>query len=504
MNLIPNEIKNTGNYFCTWDSQCDEMYARDPSAESIPSRDAMCEDFLFGENGLLRSFDGVRSDLIVVLDDGWDVPYGAKDRRVFGSLIADPERFPALRTLHPAERLRTLSEKIRALGYRGLGLWVPTQTPSLVDGKEIARTPEKERLYWEERAKWCHEAGVVYLKADWGEHQGDADYCRMMTECMRQYAPGLAIEHGLVGRPLFESQDGHAVPDRVNEYLRTVLPACDSLRTYDVVHEIKYASTVDRAAVCLAAAQSVTGTCAVLNIEDTALIGAGLGCAVGVMRHDFEKKRKYLPLPPRLVSESVCALRWQRIAPPFAANRGSLHVAQERLKDVWHCPKRAGNFWPNVSEGDYYITAPAAVSRNMPLPTVTAAGEKPYVVCSVHPDTGALCAAVTPRTFGSDIDVTPPAAIALQGACASAPIGLFGRFESLSVDFDEPVEGRRVFAQNLLDDAAQDVSGQVALCGNRMTVPGDLMLRIGAPEDAARGIPAVVFQFCQEEPLCAY
>ena len=63
MNLIPNEIKNTGNYFCTWDSQCDEMYARDPSAESIPSRDAMCEDFLFGKNGLLRSFENRKNVL---------------------------------------------------------------------------------------------------------------------------------------------------------------------------------------------------------------------------------------------------------------------------------------------------------------------------------------------------------------------------------------------------------------------------------------------------------
>ena len=82
MNLIPASPRTTGNYFCTWDSQCDEMYMRDPSASYVPSRDAMCEDFLFGRDGLLRSFDGARGDLIVVLDDGWDVPYGARDRRL--------------------------------------------------------------------------------------------------------------------------------------------------------------------------------------------------------------------------------------------------------------------------------------------------------------------------------------------------------------------------------------------------------------------------------------
>ena len=495
MNLIPNRIKTTGNYFCTWDSQCDEMHAGDPTADGIQSRDAMCEDFLFGENGLLRRFDGVRGDLIVVLDDGWDVPYGAEDPRLFGSLETDPERFPSLASLHPAARLKALSEKVRSLGYRGLGLWAPTQTPSLVDGREVTRTPQEERLYWEERARWCHEAGVVYLKADWGQHQGDADYCAMMTDCMRRYAPGLAIEHGFVGRPLFESaENGCGVPEHVTDYLHKVLPVSDYLRTYDVVHELKYASTVDRTAICLSAAQDVRGDCAVLNIEDTALIGAALGCAVGVMRHDYEKKRKYLPLPPRLVSESVCALRWQRIAPPFAANRGSLSIAAERLKDVWHCPERTGHFWPNVPEGDYYVTAPAAIARNMSLPVVTAKGDKPYVVCSVHPDTGSLCAAVTPRTFGSAVDVTPLADIALQGGCADAPIGLFGRFDTLSIDFGEPVEGRRVFAQNLLADAAQDVTDCVSLSGSRLTVPGDLMLQIGEPEDPDRGIPAVVFQ----------
>ena len=208
----------------------------------------------------------------------------------------------------------------------------------------------------------------------------------------------------------------------------------------------------------------------------------------------FEKRRKYLPLPPRLVSESVCALRWQRIAPPVPANVGALHISQERHKDIWHCPDRAKNLWPSLPEGDYYVTAPAAISRNMPLPEVRAAGEKPYVVCSRHPETGALCAAATPRTIGGEIDVTPLAAIGLQGGPVSAPVGLFGRFSSLSVDFDGPVEGRRVYAQDLRADTARDVTDQVALSGSRLTVPGELMLLIGAPEDPVRGIPAVALR----------
>ena len=494
MDLIPERPQVTGNYFCTWDSQCDHMYTWKSRPAELSARDAMNEDFLFGENGLLNSFHGIREDLIVVLDDGWDVPYGAKDARVFGSLEADPARFPSLAGLAPAKRLRALSDRIRALGYRGLGLWVPTQTPSLVNGVETSRTPEEERLYWEERARWCRDGGVLYLKADWGAHQGDADYCAMMTACMRKYAPGLSIEHGFTGRPLFESEeDGPAVPKAAEAYLEKTLPVSDYLRTYDVCHELKYASTVDRASICLKAAHAC-GANAVLNIEDTALIGAALGCAVGVMRHEFETKRKHLALPPRLVSETAAALRWQRIAPPFAAGEGSLRVSDERLRDVWRCLRRVPGHWPDVPAGDYFVTAPAAVARNMPLPEVSAAGEKPYVLSSVHPDTGALCVAATPRTFPDGVDLTPLTEVRVKGASSQKPVGVFGSFTSLTVDFTEPVEGCRVYAQNLLRDTAEDVTARVLLSGSRLTVPGALIRRVGAPEADGRGIPAMVMQ----------
>ncbi len=494
MNLIPDKPQVTGNYFCTWDSQSDQMYTWKDRPAALSARDAMNEDFLFGENGLLNSFQGIREDLIVVLDDGWDVPYGAKDTRIFGSLEAEPERFPSLAALSPAERLRALSDRIRSLGYRGLGLWVPTQSPSLVNGREITRTPEEERLYWEERAKWCHDGGVLYLKADWGAHQGDADYCAMMTACMRKYAPGLLIEHGFTGRPLFESEkDGCAVPEAAQAYLEIVLPVSDYLRTYDVCHELKYASTVDRAAICLQAAHICQAN-AILNIEDTALIGAALGCSVGVMRHELEKERKHINLPPRRVSETAAALRWQRIAPPFAAGKGSLMVTDERLKDVWRCARREPGHWPDVPAGDYYVTAPSAIARNMPLPEVLSEGEKPYVLCSIHPETGALCVAATPRTFPTGVDQTPLAEIRVKGASSQKPVGLFGSFTFHTVTFEEPVEGCRVVAQNLLCDEAEDVTPQVLLSGRRMTVPGDLMRRIGATEDGENGIPAIVLQ----------
>ena len=60
---------------------------------------------------------------------------------------------------------------------------------------------DKERTGWEERARWCHEAGVMYWKVDWGRGAADGNYRRMMTECVRKYAPALKIEHALVRQP---------------------------------------------------------------------------------------------------------------------------------------------------------------------------------------------------------------------------------------------------------------------------------------------------------------
>lgn len=496
MNLVPTKTNDTGNYFCTWDSQCDEMYKRFPNDSYLPARDAMNEDFLFGEMGLLKSFDGAREDLIALLDDGWDVPYGARDSHLFGLMEADKERFPSLADLSPADRLKELANRVRELGYKGLGLWVPTQVPTVINGKKVEYTPEEERAFWEERAKWCNYAGVLYIKADWGDHQGDAEYCKMMTECFRKYAPDTKIEHGLVGRSLFEEpQKGYEASEKTKKYLREVLPHCDYLRTYDVAHEVKYASTVDRAAICFEAAREIEGECAILNIEDTALIGAALGCSIGVMRHDFEKIRKYIPLPPRPVSESICALRWQRIAPPFAANIGETHISQKRQKDVWNCPERADNLWPNVPKGNHYVTAPLAISRNMPLPEFLYENVKlPYVLCSIHPDNNALCIAVTPRTFEKKIDVTPPATIKVKGKDPDAPIGLFGSFYSLTIEYPTSVDDKRVYAQNLLSDEAVDITSEIFLSGVGVHIPGKIMTELmphGSPEGE---IPAIVIQ----------
>ena len=113
--LIPASGPETGDYYCTWRSQATVI--RNDSYEGVLHRgrtaDTMCEAVLFGDTvGILRKIPiSVRGDLIVVLDDGWDIPYdlnpsgrdgGNADFHRYGSLIADPERFPACAALSRA------------------------------------------------------------------------------------------------------------------------------------------------------------------------------------------------------------------------------------------------------------------------------------------------------------------------------------------------------------------------------------------------------------------
>lgn len=80
MDLIPEKPQITGNYFCTWDAQCDQMYTWKEHPADRTARDSMCEAFLFGENGLLRSFGGV-----MIWHYNCDVPKG-NDASLFNAV----------------------------------------------------------------------------------------------------------------------------------------------------------------------------------------------------------------------------------------------------------------------------------------------------------------------------------------------------------------------------------------------------------------------------------
>lgn len=125
-NGIPQMGPDTGNYWCTWDTQF-RVNSVEDGKDTKNLRNVLTQDFLFAEDGMLRNYlKNVRQDLYVLLDDGWDVGKDVPGNgavSVFGSLVLDSDKFPDF-TGEPWERLTKLRCKLMELGYRGLGLWI--------------------------------------------------------------------------------------------------------------------------------------------------------------------------------------------------------------------------------------------------------------------------------------------------------------------------------------------------------------------------------------------
>ncbi len=490
--IPPKSDAVTANYWCTWSSQSRFRAAAthveapaQPGSLTMQMRAMLTEDFLFGKLGLLaKYFDGVRSDLIVVLDDGWDVP--PVDPSVpphsdpFGSMVLFAEHFPSFAVPgDPAESLKRLNHKIQSLGYKGLGLWVAPQIPRRKPGESF--TMADAAAHWTERAKWSARAGVKLWKVDWGYHCGSVEYRAMMTRLAKQYAPGLLVEHSLCQPPTsipLEQRAGNEQQKGRLDYIRAVLPHCDVFRTYDVVAAFSNALTIDRVAEVFAqrthvADRTIAG---IINIEDEMYIGAALGCSLGVMKHEaFRTLDADKPAQTECAWDSVIrAIRWQRIAPPFSVHTSENHASGEYLTDREEFHQTS---WPNL-QGVHAASAPAALSRNCPLPRVTSAGEKPFVLASRHPD-GAFAIGTMPRTAPGRQSFTPPASVEADEVSADASIGVFGRFASLTLRFNRPIEGKRFYMQDLLSDEADEITHEVKVNGHVLTIPGEIITRIG-------------------------
>ena len=495
MNLIPHHSPDTGNYFCTWRTQSTTLPSEALRRDSINLRDRMDEAFLFDNPGILsRFFDGIRGDLIVVLDDGWDVPYhtaAGKIRNAFGSVELNPDRFPSTHG-SPAERLKQLTDRILALGYRGVGLWIACQLPYHPDDP-LAYDPAEHRAYWRERASWCRYAGVTYWKVDWGRYCDCVEYRRMMTEAVRAAAPELRIEHAFTQAAYDEPyRDRIVKPSRIARYVG-LMECSDYLRSYDVVPEFRYTTMFSRVAETLRLAGPSAR--AVINIEDAVQIGAALGCSLGIMRHASEETR--VGGPQTLVTpvrDAERVLRWQRIAPPFAACLCETKISQETVTDTWEYPVTEEEQWPYLGGKKLTQSAPLAVSRGLPLPEVKGGADLPLVGVSRHPVNGAAAVGAFPRTLHGVHNRQIPANVTIRGLTADAPVGIFGEYESLTLEADVPYAGRRIYVQDCASDEAEDVTDAVRVEGSRLTLPGKLIHEAGlrTVRDPAHEMPGLV------------
>ena len=285
--LIPaNNAYTTYDYYCTWRNQNRIAAAAGMVGErGSHLRDMLTDQWLFSENSPFHKFDrSLRQDLILVIDDGWDVPLGTRrtpeETAQFGACDPDTVKFPNYGDT-PIERLTTLRKKVQSLGYKGLGLWLASQIPYRQE-----RDIEKDRPVWEMHAHWCHEAGVLYWKIDWGYHTGSDDYRQMITEAAAKCAPQLTVEHVValapftMVSPLGEEEELKKQRTRMQKQL--TFSAVH--RVHDVEPPLCEVLVLHRVATALTnPPQSSIDTKGLVNVEDMSYIGAVLGCSIGFM-----------------------------------------------------------------------------------------------------------------------------------------------------------------------------------------------------------------------------
>lgn len=496
MNLIPSTPGHTPNYWCTWSTQ---NYGREEErdyhdylgdAGAKLARGAMNEKSL---RRWARQFPEIRSDLFLLLDDGWDVPYGIhpdKNLSQFGSLAPDPERFPSF-VGTPAQRLHGLNGFVKEAGWRGLGLWVPAQAAGRLEMGPGMRD------YWAERLAWCREAGIEYWKVDWGSYANDPAYRRFLTDLAAQLYPQLIVEHAYCMGPL----NGQGLPDEENpsdrfaqmgqtaEKSLEVHAFSQVLRTYDVFHQNGVASTLDRVAYLL------QGEGGLLNCEDNVQIAASLGCTAGIMRSAYWRDIKGMDYDSTQLRHQLdvvtAGVLWQRIAPAFAG--GETHYSAKTLTDRWLF--QAGDCWMSQVFGhEIHQTAPAVIARGMPLPRVEAPEELPFVTCSQNP-TGAVTVAAHRRVFPVRQERLPLCSVLLEPGHPAPFLGVFGSFREICLRLPErPGKALQVWGQSLLSKQAVEVTHRATLGEDGILhIPGALIEELYRPTPSDLSDPAVLF-----------
>lgn len=501
MTLVPNAPAPSGSYWCTWSTQ---NYALDLAGLGLPAvpasvegaagarlaRDALDAERLFAADGwAVDHLAGARGDLLLLLDDGWDVPHGVdalpQSRGRFGSLLPDARRFPA--TGDASARLAALVANARGAGWAGLGVWLAVQPDTGGDEARSRTMPLADlETYWAERAALHEVAGVAYWKADWGHHSRSHAVRQLLSRLGR--AHGITIEHAScqwalndwLGSCRAAGQRWGETNDQTDDSL-AMIGYSDVFRCYDILGQLATPTMLDRVATLLAAAPSDAP--AVLNAEDEVYLGATLGCTLGVMRHPSWRLAAWRAHDPadtaRRCREAVRAVRWQRLAPPRPAGAGRTLVDHHVLADHWAFTAEDTWFGKIVGR-EIEQRAPARVARDLALPTVDPVEGLPYVIASRHPN-GATAIAALPRVAGRRI-ATPRARLTVK-AETGHPLAMFGPCTALTLELDRaPV---RVLAQDLAAETAEDITAATVRDGTRLTIPGAVFDRLALRGDAS-------------------
>ncbi|MHA1452277.1 MAG: hypothetical protein ACTSRD_05395 [Promethearchaeota archaeon] len=514
VNLIPETPSNAPNYWCTWGmqnyifGQGDESFnlaELEGERGALHARNNLTEELLIGDHGWLSEiYQEVRQDLIVILDDGWDLPLlevpelelkntsefrdtikfltnMLEIRKYLSSYYLHSDRFPSGQGL-PEHRLKFLNDKVKALGWKGIGLWVAAQEATNFRKKfDLSR-----KKYWNERGEWSKHADIHYWKIDWGIKMHNFPFRKFLTTVGKNH--DVFVEHAHPRGP-FNNKFGDGLTSK--KYIKNALKLLewsDVYRTYDVSPYLSAPTTLDRVARILINSTTKGSGRQLLNCEEELYVGAALGCAIGVMRHPYiglrtrngkeldfgmQGPRNY----KRRIDEVIRSLRYHRIAPPFATSSNVTQISSEVLYDSWDF--EPGDFWDKSVLGKTVKQgAPTIVARGIELPDVKVNGTKPYVIACRNPNS-AVSVATLGRIANDKEYYTPRADISLPLTNDVKFIGVFGHYNSLTLLFDPTREISEIWAQDLKGDEAMEISKRVDKQDRSVTFSGDLLEEIG-------------------------
>ena len=525
VNLVPNQPNSSPDYWCTWGAQnyvVDSFSIKHTLSLGGHSVTAgyLTEKNVFGEKGWSESLpDILKQDLILLFDLGWDVPAGQRFESaqwMLGSLMVAEDKFPSC-TGTADERLKKLNELVLDAGWKGTGLWLPSHPHG--DRKDGVIMPDNlVQEYYSEGFNISRDAGIKYWKIDYGFRGEDLKFREMITRMAEESAPGLFIEHGRGGGPLndeecpWDTKNFHKIGSyrtwddgKVLQKAVAIAGISHVFRTYDITQQLSVPTTLDRVAQILFEL-SGSGEKVLLNCEDEPYLGAVLGCAIGILRHpgmieiagyDYDPlKFKYR------IDEVTRAVRWHRIAPAFGAGLTKNYLDSVMLSDSWIF--KPGDGWATWVIGREVIQiAPARVARGMQLPEVACQSAPPYVICCQHPN-GAIAVGTLPRVSSNQKIFYPLADVTIKVEDIHQPIGIFGRFKSLTIHFPDTVglENNRIYGQDLTDDSAIDITKMIELKSGQIVIPGEVIEKIGlsAATDDDLSEPGMVLKFIRQHP----
>ncbi len=483
------------SYWCTWGTQnwCVSYGKGEWTPEKLAflgdqvgasgARSMMNEKSLFGEDGFLQLYPEIRSDLYFMLDDGWDVPYGAGDtisHKVFGSLELNEQRFPSIKG-DPQERLLELNCRAKAAGWKGLGIWIAAQKAADDYEKPFS---DADKKYWENRILWSKFADIRYWKVDWGTQTQNNAFREFLTDTAKTLYPDLIIEHATCMIPI-NGIEADAVAGTVCRFADdkiicsmavSVAGFSQVFRTYDVLPALSVVSTLDRVVQLLPAAKGY------LNCEDEVYLGAALGCQLGIMRSKYgvgiESENSRL-------DEPVAAIKWQRYCPPFTG--GQTICSDDVLVDEYHFEENE-TWYGVLNEKTVRQGAPAVIARNTALPEVQTNGTAPFVVAAQHPN-GNYAVCVLPRNVDNKRTYVG-GVIHCPQTMKPEMIGIFGVAEQFSFEWDQPVVIQSVKAQSLLSDSSIDITDDLKITEAGFVVTSEMIANLWYTKDDSE--PAIM------------